>query len=58
MTHNHLKLKIQLQKYLDDSEKFENKGNQAAGKRLVKTLEEIAELANSRRAEVQTKLKK
>jgi len=44
--------------YLDENEKFEQKGNKAAGTRARKALAEIAKLCKVRRQEIQNAKKR
>jgi hypothetical protein len=51
----HLQIKAQMETYLEESEKFEDKGVKAAATRARKALGELGKLAKSRRAEIQEK---
>ena len=48
-------IKLQLQEYLTENEKFEVKGVKASAARARKALGELGKLAKTRRAEIQDK---
>jgi len=51
----HLQIKAQMEAYLEESAKFEEKGVKASAKRARKALGELAKLSKARRAEIQEK---
>lgn len=51
----HLQIKAQMEAYLEESAKFEEKGIKASATRARKALGELGKLAKSRRAEIQDK---
>ncbi len=51
----HLQIKAQMEAYLEESAKFEEKGVKASATRARKALGELGKLAKSRRAEIQEK---
>ena len=55
MTETHLQIKAQYEAYLEENEKFENKGVKASAARARKALGELGKLAKTRRAEIQDK---
>jgi len=55
MTETHLQIKAQYEAYLEENEKFENKGVKASAARARKALGELGKLSKTRRAEIQEK---
>ena len=55
MTETHLQIKAQFEAYLEENEKFENKGVKASAARARKALGELGKLTKTRRAEIQEK---
>ena len=55
MTETHLQIKAQFEAYLEENEKFENKGVKASAARARKALGELGKLSKTRRAEIQEK---
>jgi hypothetical protein len=55
MTETHLQIKAQMETYLEENEKFEEKGVKASAARARKALGELGKLAKARRAEIQDK---
>ena len=53
MESNHSALAALFEEYLDESSKFEEKGNKSAGTRARKALMEISKLCKERRKEIQ-----
>ena len=53
MESNHAKLIRLFDEYMDESSKFDEKGNKAAGTRARKALMEITKSCKSRRQEIQ-----
>lgn len=51
----HLQIKAQMEAYLEESAKFEEKGVKASATRARKALGELAKLSKARRAEIQDK---
>jgi hypothetical protein len=51
----HLQIKAQMEAYLEESAKFEEKGVKASATRARKALGELAKLSKARRAEIQEK---
>jgi hypothetical protein len=53
MSNSHDNLKLMFEQYIEDNEKFADKGNKAAGTRARKSLMEITKLCKERRKEIQ-----
>lgn len=53
MSEVHNNILAQVEQYIQDNEKFSDKGNKAAGTRARKALMEIAKLCKDRRKEIQ-----
>jgi hypothetical protein len=53
MSDTHNNLLSQVEQYIQDNEKFSDKGNKAAGTRARKALMEITKLCKDRRKEIQ-----
>lgn len=53
MSNSHDNLKLMFEQYIEDNEKFADKGNKAAGTRARKALMEITKLCKERRKEIQ-----
>ena len=53
MSETHDKIKEAVEVYLENNEKFADKGNKAAGTRARKALMDLKKLAHTRRAEIQ-----
>ena len=51
----HLQLKAEMEAYLEESSKFEEKGIKASATRARKALGNLGKLTKSRRAEIQDK---
>ena len=55
MTETHLQIKVAMETYLVEHEKFEVNGVKASSARARKALGELTKLAKTRRAEIQEK---
>ena len=53
MSETHDKIKEAVEAYLENNEKFADKGNKAAGTRARKALMDLKKLAHDRRKEIQ-----
>jgi hypothetical protein len=53
MSDTHDKIVALVEQYVDENEKFSDKGNKAAGTRARKALMEITKLCKDRRREIQ-----
>lgn len=53
MSEVHNNILAQVEQYIQDNEKFSDKGNKAAGTRARKALMEITKLCKDRRKEIQ-----
>lgn len=53
MSNSHDNLKLMFEQYIEENEKFADKGNKAAGTRARKSLMEITKLCKERRKEIQ-----
>jgi len=53
MSETHSKIVELVEQYVDENEKFSDKGNKAAGTRARKALMEITKLCKDRRKEIQ-----
>ena len=53
MSETHDKIKEAVEAYLENNEKFADKGNKAAGTRARKALMDLKKLAHERRKEIQ-----
>lgn len=53
MSNSHDNLKLMFEQYIEENEKFTDKGNKAAGTRARKSLMEITKLCKERRKEIQ-----
>ena len=51
----HLQIKVAMETYLAEDEKFENSGVKASSARARKALMELTKLAKTRRSEIQEK---
>ena len=53
MSESHSNLLVLVEEYIENNEKFSDKGNKAAGTRARKALMEITKLCKERRKEIQ-----
>lgn len=53
MSETHSNILVLVEEYIDNNEKFTDKGNKAAGTRARKALMEITKLCKERRKEIQ-----
>lgn len=53
MSETHIKIVELVEQYVDENDKFSDKGNKAAGTRARKALMEITKLCKDRRKEIQ-----
>ena len=53
MSESHSNLLVLVEEYIENNEKFSDKGNKAAGTRARKALMEISKLCKERRKEIQ-----